>query len=244
MSGTILVVCEDQEFGERYAAALRAVGVASEAIRLLHPGSGGDPVALAEAAAGIVMCGGDDLEPWRFGEEPLAGAKLALVPDQDALDWTVLDVARRRRIPTFAICRGLQVLNVLLGGTLWQDIPMQAPSDVNHNIPKPREALAHTVRALPGEGWLFDLLGPEPRWVNSRHHQALRRLAPDLVPVAASEDGLVEAVVGRDPGWWLAGVQWHPENLTADELQLALWRAFRDAVRDDGHRREAARTAV
>jgi putative glutamine amidotransferase len=178
----------------------------------------------------VVLCGGPDLEPWRYGEAPAAGARLDLLPALDALELDALAGAREAAVPVWAVCRGLQVVNVFLGGTLWQDLPSQRPGATPHRLDLSPTAIAHPVAvAAPATG-LGALLGPDGPPVNSRHHQGIKGLAPALTAVAVAPDGLVEAVAGADPGWWVEAVQWHPENLLDRPVQLALWRRFADRV--------------
>ena len=197
---------------------------------------------LAADAAGLVLCGGDDVDPRRYGEEPLAGAGVEVAPRRDELELALLDAARARRLPVWGICRGFQVINVFFGGSLWQDLPLQRPGApaVEHDLGSPPDRLAHTVRVLAPDAPLGERLaaaGPAPR-VNSRHHQGVRRLGAGLLAVAAAADGLIEAAVWTDGagggggagGWWVRGVEWHPENLLALPEQLALWRDFAAAV--------------
>ena len=202
---------------------------------------------LLHGAAGLVLGGGADIEPGRYGEEPLAAAGLELWPRRDALEWELLAAARQRRLPVWGVCRGFQVLNVFLGGTLWQDLPAQRPGPVAHDMDQEPDLLAHSIEVLAAGAPMGERLaaaGTRPR-VNSRHHQGVKRLAPGLLPVAAAPDGLIEAAVltgeggatatlaagGRAPdGWWVRGVAWHPENLIALPEQLALWRDFAAAA--------------
>jgi putative glutamine amidotransferase len=152
---------------------------------------------LFQGAAGLVLGGGADVEPGRYGEEPLAGAGLELWPRRDALEWELLEAAREQRLPVWGVCRGFQVLNVFLGGTLWQDLPAQRPGSVAHDLDQEPDLLAHTIEVLAPGLPLAERLaaaGPRPR-VNSRHHQGVKRLAPGLVPIAAAADGLIEAAV-------------------------------------------------
>jgi putative glutamine amidotransferase len=202
----------------------------------------GDVAELAATASGLVLCGGDDVDPRRYGEEPLPGAGVEAAPERDALEWELLAAARARRLPVWAVCRGFQVINVFLGGTLWQDLPSQRETDVAHDPGPPNDRLAHAVRVLAPLAPLGERLaaaGAAPR-VNSRHHQGVKRLGDGLVAVAAADDGLVEAAVlaggpganfGAGDGWWVRGVEWHPENLLAMPEQMALWHDFADAVR-------------
>lgn len=264
----VVVSASSEDRAAPYVAALVAGGVPAEAIQVVEPapdgagssgGVGGRGRAGAELlgeAAGLLLCGGADVAPWRYGEEPLAAAGLEVLPARDELEWDLLEAARARRVPVWGVCRGFQVLNVFLGGTLWQDLPLQRPSAVPHECASPPDLLSHEVRVLAPDAPLAERLaaaGGRPL-VNSRHHQAVRRLAPGLLAVAAAPDGMVEAAVltggaqptavwtggaqapavpggAADPGaWWVRGVQWHPENLLELGEQLELWRDFAAAA--------------
>lgn len=238
MTRPVVVVCEDRDHAEPYLAALAAGGLDGLEAAVITPPEVEDADRRVAAAAGVLLCGGPDVEPHRYGEEPLAGVRLSLMPELDRLEWTALEAARNERIPVWAICRGLQTLNVFLGGSLWQDLGTQVPEALQHDVPRPRDALSHTVRPAAAGHPLADRLRraeEESPQVNTRHHQALRRLAPQLTVLATAPDGVIEAVAGPDvdprDGWWLRGVQWHPENLTAYELQRLLFADFLDAAR-------------
>jgi len=227
----VLVVCENAQKAETYGLALIAVGLDPEALRVLTPETiDGDPAPLAATAAGVVLCGGPDVEPWRFGQDPLPNAGLSLMPELDQLEWQVLTVARSARLPVWAICRGLQVLNVFLGGSLWQDLPLQLPGILNHDVPHPHDALAHEIRSTGVSHPFAERLFSESPRVNTRHHQGLKEVAAELAVLATSPDGVIEAVGGASEnpgeGWWIRGVQWHPENLTALALQRQLFADF------------------
>jgi putative glutamine amidotransferase len=150
--------------------------------------------------------------------------------ERDALEWDLLDLARERRLPVWGVCRGLQVLNVYLGGTLWQDLPMQSPGGIDHSRSETPDQLAHAVEVIVPGAPVAERLVPGATEVNSRHHQALRRPADGFLPVALSPDGLVEAAVLDRGGWWVRAVQWHPENLVALAPQRALWLDFARAA--------------
>lgn len=238
MTRPIVVICEDHAHAEPYLAALAAGGLDGLEAAVVTPPEVEDADARVAAAAGVLLCGGPDVEPQRYGEEPLAGARLSLMPELDRLEWTALEAARSERIPVWAVCRGLQTLNVFLGGSLWQDLGAQVPETLQHDVPRPRDALSHTVRATEAGHPLADRLrrtGETLPQVNTRHHQALRRVAAQLTVLATAPDGVIEAAAGPDvdprDGWWLRGVQWHPENLTAYELQRLLFADFLDAAR-------------
>lgn len=227
--GLILLSASTEEYTLPYVEALRAVGFPGEQIRILTPAEREGARELAARAEGVVLCGGIDIDPARYGEEPL-NETIEILPERDELEWDLLAGAQAACVPTWCVCRGLQVLNVYLGGTLWQDLPAQHPSDIPHSIKEPKDALAHTVEVLERDTGLGDLLSREAPRVNSRHHQAIKDLAEGLIPVARSADGLLEAI--ELPGdWWVRGVQWHPEDLIAVPQQLALWSDFARVVR-------------
>jgi putative glutamine amidotransferase len=169
-----------------YEAAVLAAGATPRPLTL------GDPTAAAlDGVDGLLLTGGDDVDPALYGEAPH--------PTYDVSD------------PVLAICRGLQVLNVALGGTLIQDIPSEPATLLQHDAEGPPTTLAHTVAVTPGS-CLAALVGPdETRAVNSRHHQAVRALGQGLVVTATSPDGVIEAAE-VPTARFCVGVQWHPEN--------------------------------
>jgi putative glutamine amidotransferase len=223
VSGEIIVATGTDEYALPYVEALKTAGVPTERIRVVTPGEAVPELCFAR---GLVLCGGVDVVPERYGEETLPDANVETFPERDDLEWGLLDAARAARIPVWAICRGLQVLNVWLGGSLWQDLPTQRPGAVDHSVADAPDTIAHAVRITAPGAPLGELLAAEVPRVNSRHHQAVKRLADGLLPVAESPDGLIEAAVLTDPDWWVHGVQWHPENLTALAQQRALWTDF------------------
>ena len=245
-SKRIVVSCSHEDRAQPYLEALRLIGVGAEDLVLVTPERlpPRDAPALAAEAGGLLLCGGPDLEPHHYGEEPHPHANLTLRPERDAVELGLLAGAREAKTPTFAVCRGLQVANAFLGGTLWQDLKLMWPNAVLHDLSFPRDALIHPVESVTRESELGDLLSREPSLVNSRHHQAIKDLAPDLEAVAVAPDGIVEAVSGRDPDWWLWAVQWHPENLVTMASQRALLERFRDQVAARARHAEAAEPAL
>jgi putative glutamine amidotransferase len=233
----VILSTGSEEYAEPYIESLKAAGLAAESLCVVTPDRRSEAPVLAARAAGLVLCGGLDVDPVRYGEELLPDAGVELFPERDEVEWNLLAAARRDRTPVWGVCRGIQVINVFLGGSLWQDLPSQHPSGVEHSVSQPKDALVHTVQvagAASGTG-LADVLTRETPRVNSRHHQAVKRLGTGLIPVAESPDGLIEAVeldASAEPGWWVRAVQWHPENLISQPQQLALWDGFARAVRD------------
>lgn len=171
-----------------------------------------DPGRVVEDVDGLVLTGGGDIDPTIYGERrhpSVADAE----PGRDAFEIELAKRALDADLPTLAICRGAQVLNVAAGGTLVQDIPSAVASTLAHTVQKPDE-VAHTVEVLKGsrlERALGGRAAGESCAVNSRHHQSVGRLGEDLVPSAQSPDGVIEAIERPDAAFCV-GVQWHPEN--------------------------------
>lgn len=163
---------------------------------------------LASLCDGFLLTGGHDVDPQLYGEEPLNST---VVPNatRDHMDRAVLELALAADKPVLGICRGLQLMNVALGGTLYQDLPTQHRSKTDHYMNPPYGQRCHDVHILPGTP-PSHLLQKETIPVNSIHHQAIKDLAPDLEEMGLADDGLVEAVYKPDSRFvW--GVQWHPE---------------------------------
>jgi len=192
-------------------AYVRAVEAAGGVPIILPPNS--DPPRIVELIDGLLLSGGPDVEPGRFGDTTVHPLTYGIDPQRDQFEIDLFNGARVRGVPVLGICRGIQVINVALGGTLIQDVgsECEASREVGHRQHErglEESAVGHEVHAeQPSLLPIFDgnCLG-----VNSFHHQAIRDLAPELNAVAYSPDGLVEAVVLRDNESVFA-VQWHPE---------------------------------
>jgi putative glutamine amidotransferase len=173
---------------------------------------------------GILLTGGYDIDPSFYGHPPHPRVEK---PDaeRDRLEMHLVSRASSSQQPFLGICRGLQVINVALGGSLYEHLPDQLPGNVHlENHARPRDFLAHLV-AIPGGSRLAEILGEGERWVNSLHHQGVRRLAEGLQVTATAPDGLVEAIeLPRHP-FGLA-VQWHPEELPNDSAMGKLFSTF------------------
>ncbi len=182
------------------------------------------------AVRGLVLTGGEDVDPGEYGAEPHP-ALGETNRRRDRWEIALVRAAHARAIPTLAICRGIQILNVALGGTLVQDIPAQWPGALPHED-RERTLRTHAVDVVPGTRTAA-ALGGGSLSVNSVHHQAVDRLAPGLRITARSPDGLVEAVETEDERWWVVGVQWHPEELisTAEPWDRGLFAAFAERCR-------------
>ena len=178
---------------------------------------------------GVLFSGGGDIDPRYYGLEP--HAKVGEVdPDRDRVELHLLQKVVQEAVPFLGICRGLQLVNVGLGGTLYADIGEQLLGAQNHDFSPgwPRDHLAHAVQVAQGSR-LAAILGLKFAEVNSLHHQAVCQLAQGLLPTAYSLDGLVEAVELPEHPFGLA-VQWHPEWLTAHASMRALFQAFVEAA--------------
>jgi putative glutamine amidotransferase len=207
---------------------------------ILH--AGGEPrildssMPVEEALAGIgglMLTGGGDVAPSRYGEAAHVTVEEA-EPGRDEFEIALIGAARSRNLPIFAICRGIQVLNVACGGTLVQDIPSQIAGALAHSLAVPQ----HEPYALAHEVWvdkdsllaklMRDRLVDEALEVNSRHHQAVKAVAPGFTATATAPDGVIEAI--EDPAArFCLGVQWHPENFFRTGEFRALFEGFLEA---------------
>ena len=158
---------------------------------------------------GLLVPGGGDVSPLLYGQEPCPKVS-SFRRESDLFELAVIRAAIRRGIPIFGICRGIQVINVAMGGTLIQDIPSQVPGSICHRQTTRRWELAHSVQAEPGS-LLEQVTGMRRLEVNTFHHQAIDQPAPGLIVTAHAPDGVIEAVESADRK--IFAVQWHPENL-------------------------------
>jgi putative glutamine amidotransferase len=166
---------------------------------------------LAGDLQGLLLTGGGDMDPALFGETPHA-TLYDVAPARDTLETSVLHVALDRGLPVLAVCRGLQVLNVALGGSLHQDVGTDPGTQLAHSQKEPRDQPTHKVKLTPGCR-LAATLGADELEVNSMHHQAIKRLGRGLTAVAWAPDQIVEGAEIGDPSRFVLGVQWHPEEL-------------------------------
>ena len=173
---------------------------------------------------GLLLSGGADIAPARYHTAP--SPQLGSVePERDAFELELFAAARANGLPILAICRGLQLVNVATGGTLWQDLPSERPGAVVHQQAEARSLRTHDVRIQPGTR-TAGALGVESLGTNSMHHQAVRELGGGLTATGWAADGVIEALESSDGGSWLVGVQWHPEDLGDGGPDDGLFRAF------------------
>lgn len=182
---------------------------------------------------GLVLTGGGDVDPESYGADP-SPVVGGVEPFRDEAEIELVRAALTRRLPVLGICRGCQVMNVALGGTLIQHLP--EVSELPHFVPESRESGQHGVRLDPGSR-LAAAVGADELLVNSVHHQAVRNLAPGVRAAAWAPDGIVEAIEVDDAPW--IGVQWHPENLQRASRQRALFAWLISEARGDGWGRSA-----
>jgi len=202
---------------------------------------GGDPLELdyqrdppsdvVRRAEGLLLTGGGDVDPSTYGEPPHETFHPS-EPGRDEYEIALIKAALEARLPIFAICRGMQVLNVALGGTLVQDIPSMVNGALHHSVPEPHK-LAHEVWVVGGsrlDQLMAEKLEGETCQVNSRHHQAVKTVAPGWDVVGTAPDGVIEAMESRGDVFGIA-VQWHPENFWRTGEFRPLFEAFIDAAR-------------
>ncbi len=173
---------------------------------------------------GIIFSGGMDIDPFFYNEEPHQQLG-ELYPDRDEFEIEAIRYALAQKKPLLAICRGLQIFNVALGGTLFQDIPSQVENTFNHSQKPPRKRPTHWVY-LEGESRLKQIFETDKVRVNSLHHQAIHHVADSLVVVGKASDGIIEAVEYPNHPFAVA-VQWHPESMTKEcALMKKLFQTF------------------
>jgi len=178
---------------------------------------------------GLLLIGGGDIDPNLYGD--LLTSKLMFVePKKDRTEIDIFNLAFNKNIPVLGICRGIQLMNVALDGTLYQDILSQVRMAIAHKPEIPSGEPSHTVR-IEQDSKLYKALGESEIWVNSSHHQAIKLFGKGLICTAKATDGIVEAVEHPNKKW-VIGVQWHPELLFEnDKIQAKLFKAFVDACK-------------
>jgi putative glutamine amidotransferase len=216
----------------QYLRAIVAAGACPRRIPLLADKEA-QLRSLYERLDGLFLTGGADVDPSHYGEERHPRCEPA-DPARDRTELLLFRWARADRKPVLGICRGMQLINVAAGGTLYQDLASQCPRAIKHDYFStpgglPRDLLVHEVRVQAASS-LGRILGQEQVWVNSMHHQGIRDLGAGLVATAFAPDGLIEGIEAADGGF-LIGVQWHPEELTENSpVMRRLFAAFVEAA--------------
>jgi putative glutamine amidotransferase len=207
-----------------YVTALESAGL----IPLIVPPLSSDRAAAAvlDSVSGLVLTGGEDVDPARYGEsrhEKVRSVNAA----RDATEASLVVEAKARGIPVLAICRGIQILNVALGGTLIQDIASQCDTTIAHDEDGPRDSRSHEIVVEPGS-LIAGAIGTERCTVNSFHHQSVKDVADGMRVSARSPDGIIEGIESTDEDWWVMAVQWHPEEMTnsPEPWDRGLFKAF------------------
>lgn len=184
-----------------------------------------------ERLDGVLLPGGGDIDPARYDTQPNA-TLMEVSQERDEMEISLAQWAVEDDLPVFGICRGIQLLNVALGGSLVQDIPTHRSTELRHNIhypEEPRDLLLHDV-SVEADSRLASILGDTTVTVNSLHHQAIDTVAPHTTVTAQASDGIIEGLEMQDKTFVLA-VQWHPEDLVAnDDRMRNLFTAFVDAA--------------
>jgi putative glutamine amidotransferase len=214
---------------------VRAVQRAGAVAVLLPPDERADPDELLDLIDGLLLVGGTDVDPASYGAERDPATRHT-TPERDEFELALVGQARARNLPILAICRGIQVLNVACGGSLIQDIPSEVPGALTHKLSVP----PHQAYALAHEVWIDKdtllwrlmrerLSDADACEVNSRHHQAVKRVAAGFQICATAPDGVIEAI--EDPAArFCLGVQWHPENFFRTGEFRPLFEGFLEAA--------------
>jgi putative glutamine amidotransferase len=212
-----------------YTDALLQAGARPYILPVVNPEHAHD---LLDGMQALLLTGGEDVDPRHYAQPPHAALGETHEP-RDACELALVHAARERRLPTLAICRGNQLANVALGGTLVQDVPTQCAGSLAHDGPWPRTTRVHEVMVTDASR-LAGLVGATRLRVNSFHHQALGELASGFAAVAHAPDGVIEGAEWVHDDWWLVGVQWHPEELTGttESWDRALFAGFIQAALD------------
>ncbi|MEO8909544.1 MAG: gamma-glutamyl-gamma-aminobutyrate hydrolase family protein [Gemmatimonadaceae bacterium] len=207
-----------------YVTALESAGLVP---LIVPPLSRGDAAAaILDSVSGLVLTGGEDVDPARYGEKRHEKVR-SVNTARDATEVAMIEAARARGTPVLAICRGIQILNVALGGTLVQDIASQVGTRIEHDEDSPRDSRSHEIAIEPGS-LIAKAVGTDHCTVNSFHHQAVDRVADGMRVTARAPDGVIEGLESTDHDWWVMAVQWHPEEMTEspEPWDRGLFKAF------------------
>jgi putative glutamine amidotransferase len=217
------------------AAYVNSISKAGGIPILLTPPIGPDAAGPAlDPLDGLVLTGGHDVDPQWYDAHP-SPALGPVDSRRDEFELALFHAARERGLPILGICRGMQLVNVALGGTLYQDLPSEQPGEIHHDPPVARHSRTHAVTVCEGSR-LQAALDAGMLTTNSFHHQAIKDLAPGLTVTARADDGVIEGVESEATGDWLLAVQWHPEEFhhEANSPDQRLFRALIRATANHG----------
>jgi putative glutamine amidotransferase len=219
----LIAIAKNRRLADYLEAVKRAGG------QPIEVGDDGEtPAQILARVDGVMLTGGGDVDPKLYGEAPHASFDPA-ESGRDEFEIALSRAAVASGIPFLAICRGMQLLNVAMGGSLIQDIPTQVPGALSHSVPEPRHHIAHEVWVAKGtrlSGLLQEHMEDgETCHVNSRHHQSVRQVAPGFEVTATSPDGVIEAMERPGDAFCVA-VQWHPENFWRTGEFRSLFEGF------------------
>lgn len=190
---------------------------------------------IANRIDGLFAAGGYDIDPTLFGEEPHPNLGV-IIPSRDAFELALIRKVLELGKPILAVCRGAQILNIAVGGDMYQDINTQMEGQLlQHKQQAPKAHGSHFVH-IPEGSLLHRLTGSVKMKVNSRHHQANRRVPDSYLVCGTASDGVIEAIESKSHGFVL-GVQWHPENMAAagDEAAIGIFKGFIEACTEEGN---------
>lgn len=211
-----------------YVTALESAGVVPLVVPPLASEDSAN--AILSRVDGLLLTGGEDVDPALYGQDRSANCGVTNTA-RDLTEIALVRAARRMRKPVLAICRGPQLLNVALGGTLIQDIPGEVPGALEHNARSDRAARVHEVTIDDGS-LIAAAIGASRISVNSLHHQSVRDVAPGLRVTATAPDGIVEGLESESSDWWVLAVQWHPEEMndSPEPWDRGIFKAFADRL--------------
>ena len=205
-----------------YHKSVAANGGIPIILPFLNPELGLETLSICD---GIILSGGEDVDPKFYEQDPHRNLG-PTTSERDLVEIAIVKYALENNIPLLAICRGVQILNVALGGTLIQDIHSQVKEPIQHSQKIDRSRDTHWV-TISKDSKLYQVLGSDRIRVNSLHHQAIDRIANDLRVIAQSSDGIIEAVEYIHPTTFTIGVQWHPESMaTTNNMMNSLFAEF------------------
>jgi putative glutamine amidotransferase len=224
-------ISDSKHYGEQrltslYNLYVNSITAAGALPVVVAHGDPADVPALLDRFDALVLPGGGDIDPSNYGEDRSADNLYGIRPESDLFEIALVREAAARQLPVLGICRGLQVINVALGGTLHQDLP-EHPQDLMG-----RAFAGHYRTRIEPDTRLHDVVGATELVVNSLHHQGIKDVGEGLVVAASAADGVVESIEPIDPGWDMLAVQWHPECLRTDHSAAIFdWIATAAAAR-------------